>query len=304
MPTKLAITAVTALAALAAWCAPAGAAVTIGDTFEPTAPCPGSATLMQSVSVQDRYSAPFSGVITSWSVEGAAAGGPSVTFKVARRIDSDTFLTVGVGEPEEAQSGQLNAFPTRIPVQAGDVIGFYSAQTGQDCSREGVLSYTIAETPGDPGVGAEADYTAHGKTELDVSAQLEPDADGDGFGDETQDMCANVASTQGSCPIQPVVLVSDRSAPETKISRAPRKKIVTRRRKVRVSVFFASSEPGSIFTCRLDRRPASRCRSPFRARVPKGRHVFTVRATDAAGNVDPTPARAVFKVKRRSRRIP
>jgi hypothetical protein len=37
-------------------------------------------------------------------------------------------------------------------------------------------------------------------TLLNVSAVLEPDADGDGFGDETQDQCPTNATTQGPCP--------------------------------------------------------------------------------------------------------
>jgi hypothetical protein len=36
---------------------------------------------------------------------------------------------------------------------------------------------------------------------LDLSATLEPDADHDGFGDETQDQCPTNASTQGACPV-------------------------------------------------------------------------------------------------------
>src|SRR5690606_7431051 len=43
------------------------------------------------------------------------------------------------------------------------------------------------------------------KTEVDVgtpvTAVVEPDADGDGFGDETQDLCPAAAPLQGPCPI-------------------------------------------------------------------------------------------------------
>ena len=35
--------------------------------------------------------------------------------------------------------------------------------------------------------------------ELLVAATIEPDADGDGFGDETQDQCPSQATTQGAC---------------------------------------------------------------------------------------------------------
>ena len=33
-----------------------------------------------------------------------------------------------------------------------------------------------------------------------ANADIEPDADRDGYGDETQDLCSSDASTQGACP--------------------------------------------------------------------------------------------------------
>jgi hypothetical protein len=39
--------------------------------------------------------------------------------------------------------------------------------------------------------------------QFDVSAKLEPDADHDGFGDETQDQCPASAATQGACAASP-----------------------------------------------------------------------------------------------------
>jgi hypothetical protein len=39
--------------------------------------------------------------------------------------------------------------------------------------------------------------------ELLVAASIEPDADGDGFGDETQDACPSQAGTQGQCVSNP-----------------------------------------------------------------------------------------------------
>jgi hypothetical protein len=53
---------------------------------------------------------------------------------------------------------------------------------------------------------------------------------------------------------------------------------------------FASSESQSTFTCSLD-GGASPCTSPKTySGLPVGQHTFTVAATDAAGNTDPTPA--------------
>jgi len=54
---------------------------------------------------------------------------------------------------------------------------------------------------------------------------------------------------------------------------------------------FESTEPGSTFRCRLDRKPFAACRSPRAYRnLPFGPHTFKVAAVDAAGNADPTPA--------------
>jgi Tol biopolymer transport system component len=60
---------------------------------------------------------------------------------------------------------------------------------------------------------------------------------------------------------------------------------------------FASSELGSTHQCRIDNGSFASCTSPFQpASLPEGEHTFTVRATDPAGNVDPTPPVRTFVV--------
>jgi Protein of unknown function (DUF3152) len=60
---------------------------------------------------------------------------------------------------------------------------------------------------------------------------------------------------------------------------------------------FVSSEAGSTFHCKLDRRAWRPCRSPQRyRRLGHGRHVFQVRARDRAGNLDATPAGRRWRV--------
>ncbi len=60
---------------------------------------------------------------------------------------------------------------------------------------------------------------------------------------------------------------------------------------------FTSSEPGSSFKCRVDLSPYATCTSPKTTmRLADGSHAFRVRATDPAGNVDPTPASRSFAV--------
>jgi hypothetical protein len=56
-------------------------------------------------------------------------------------------------------------------------------------------------------------------------------------------------------------------------------------------VFTFTASEVSTFTCSLDGAAYSSCVSPLTfAQVGPGWHTFSVRARDAAGNVDPTPA--------------
>lgn len=94
----------------------------------------------------------------------------------------------------------------------------------------------------------------------------------------------------------------DTVAPVTEITRQPKKRTKTKKRAKKIKVSF-SSEAGATFECRLDRKPFKPCSSPFRARAKskpgKGRkHTIEIRAIDAAGNVESTPAKAKFRLIR------
>ena len=61
---------------------------------------------------------------------------------------------------------------------------------------------------------------------------------------------------------------------------------------------FSSSEPGSHFACKVGSNPYVACSSPKTiTRLTDGQHTFYVRATDAIGNVDPTPATHMIMVR-------
>jgi hypothetical protein len=84
----------------------------------------------------------------------------------------------------------------------------------------------------------------------------------------------------------------DTVAPQTRFTLKPAKTVSTRTVKFK----FRSNEPGSTFKCKLDKGAWRSCTSPKKLHVKIGKHVFKVRATDAAGNRDATPA--VYKFKR------
>lgn len=96
-------------------------------------------------------------------------------------------------------------------------------------------------------------------------------------------------------PVTPVTPPKDTTAPNTRITSGPGKRLA--RREARFT--FTATEKGSRLQCSLDGRRFTACRSGKRYRLLKrGRHVVRVRAIDAAGNVDRTPAVRRFSVPR------
>ena len=80
---------------------------------------------------------------------------------------------------------------------------------------------------------------------------------------------------------------STRAAPDTTITGGP----TGPTNDTTPTFTFPSTEAGSTFECRVDSAAFATCTSPFTtAALADGAHTFEVRATDAAGNVDATPA--------------
>jgi subtilisin family serine protease len=91
----------------------------------------------------------------------------------------------------------------------------------------------------------------------------------------------------------------DARAPRTFFRKRPPKTIRTRRRKAKAVFRFGSNEKEVTFICRVDGGLPRFCKPRFVRRYRIGPHVVRVKAQDAAGNVDRTPAVHRFKVKRR-----
>ena len=69
-------------------------------------------------------------------------------------------------------------------------------------------------------------------------------------------------------------------------------------RATKATLKIRSDEPGSTFECRFDKRKWKRCDAKRKLkRLDTGKHRFRARATDLAGNVDPSAAKKKFKVK-------
>jgi hypothetical protein len=185
--------------------ADAAASTTLGNTPMPNSGCTADDTYIQegtNPSVPS-YTAPFAGVITAWSFQAASPAPTTLKLKTARDTGGGNWMIVGGSARQNPPASTLSTYPTRIAVQAGDVIGYYISDAvfcsfGTGDPTDTADTYGI--TGGDPPPGTTPTYTVTHTVRIDISAQLERDADGDGFGDETQDQCFTDPSTQGPCP--------------------------------------------------------------------------------------------------------
>jgi hypothetical protein len=85
----------------------------------------------------------------------------------------------------------------------------------------------------------------------------------------------------------------DTTPPDTTITSGPSGLIAS----PNASIAFAS-ETGAAFECRIDADPYAACTSPANlSGLDAGTHTFSVRAGDAAGNTDPTPANRTWQVQ-------
>ena len=182
---RISLASLVAVALVAAIPSGASAATQIGETFLPSAPCGSVFTWVQSGSPGGQYAAPTAGVITRWSFQAHALSVPQLSFKVARPAGGNFFTVIGEGRVETPVPG-MNTFPTLIPVQAGDIIGF-STHTDGFCSRP-MAGYTYHVKAGYVGPSTTpVEFTGFADYQFAVSALLETDCDKDGLGDESQD---------------------------------------------------------------------------------------------------------------------
>jgi hypothetical protein len=99
----------------------------------------------------------------------------------------------------EVVSAGVHTFETRITVKAGDRFGAWGPFGALTCPT-GDAADSLGTFTGDAQVGSTHAFSASPGERVAVSAVVEPDADGDGYGDETQDKCPQVAALQTACP--------------------------------------------------------------------------------------------------------
>ena len=190
--------------------ATAGAATTLGQLRvipQGIADCdPGKVYVQRTSTGSIRYQVPAGGgVITSWATRPGLNPNQQAAFKVVRDNGGNSFTVVATSAAQNLNSQEnVDTFAVRIPVQAGDFIAYSpTVQASQQCiiDNTGAGNDTWSGTSA-ADVGATFPVTnEYPGRSLNLQATLEPDADKDGFGDETQDRCPSQAGTTGTCSV-------------------------------------------------------------------------------------------------------
>lgn len=174
----------------------------------------------------------------------------------------------------------------------------YFAGAGEDSILANSGSADLVIDCGPDNDSALVDHPEFGDPEP-VECESVAEADPDNFRTVTQ-LPPPPAEPAPPVPKPPVAKPPrDRQPPQTLLGSHPRALLLTHKMWRQVAFRFASSEAGSRFRCKLDRKPYRGCASPRAYRVAVGRHVFRVFATDAAGNPDRTPVAFKFRLRRR-----
>jgi hypothetical protein len=158
---------------------------------------------------------PSAGVITNWTFSLGIPIGAEVQVSEKLKVFAPTavpgqFTVVGESARVPVGVGSTTSL-TRIPVQGGDLLGSSTfvvesgkAETAALVCETKDPEDEVAFVANDPPTGSTVSATANqAGVQNPILATVEPDADGDGYGDETQDKCPTDASTHEACPPPP-----------------------------------------------------------------------------------------------------
>jgi hypothetical protein len=222
MPKRPIIAAFAALAASLVFASAGNAAVTFGSRLidnpgsgcglaMPNEPC--TMVMFQAPTAPNGdlglQGAPISGVITKFRIKAIGDTDPATaTFRLANVTaapNDPTAIATSAGTGPTVQvpadnggDAPITQVGARLPVTQGQFLAVDGSPnlSALHVSDGGKWTYLYAPPLVDGQAGRDSNAVTE---ELLVQADIEADADHDGFGDETQDQCPSQATTQGPC---------------------------------------------------------------------------------------------------------
>lgn len=155
--------------------------------------------------------ASFDGVVVRWRVLNGESGSYRARVMVPNPAATGGLFTgFTVLHSSAAESvtesvppfSKISTFQTRLPIPAGGYVGLKVPSLADQGFQASGGAATFVET-NDGGDGITVSGQSHNGAVL-YDADIEPDVDGDGYGDVSQDSCPSSASVhEGSCPPSP-----------------------------------------------------------------------------------------------------
>ncbi|MCA1657422.1 MAG: hypothetical protein LC713_06915, partial [Actinobacteria bacterium] len=281
-------------------------------------------TYIQAVGLAPNLRATSPGVVVKWRIRSDSATG-TARLRVVRPAGT-SYTGAGVSDPL-ALTGAVAEAATRLPVTAGDYIGIdnstsaliFGATTGAE------VTYFQGTSPAGDKLGLPegstlAPTSTTANRQLAVQAVVEPDADGDGFGDETQDQCPGDPTAQAPpCATTTTTTTTSGTIPDFT---PPNLTVTSRSRKGRLTLTVTSDEAATLRlsgtvalgrgrTAALKPRTALlsagtplalKVSAPKKAQGRRRKATLTLSASDAAGNLTTRTIKAKLGARPRRHR--
>lgn len=182
-----------------------------GERSAPPPECLASCLYVQAALGGASTAASTPGVIVRWRVLNGSSGAYRINVLTDNPEGSGgayhAYHVLSIGEtvtvtaPTTPAFPKISSFPARLPIPAGAYVGLTvpgGTIPGFQSSAGGQAKYSSTSAPF-PGISSVVGESHNGAILYD--ADIEPDVDGDGYGDVTQDSCPVSASVhEGPCP--------------------------------------------------------------------------------------------------------
>jgi len=173
-------------------------------------PCPDCTvwnTLMHPSYYAGTPTSPVDGILVSFTIRKAPpiAGDANSPMHVrVIRPSGSQWSGLGASSPEVVPStaAGLETFPARLPIRTGDYLGVEANGSFGDLrivETNPFIGQIAINSPPLPADGTPVNQGGGGSLKVSLRGRVEADADGDGFGDETQDGCPVSAKAQEPC---------------------------------------------------------------------------------------------------------
>jgi hypothetical protein len=188
---------------------PASASATeiLGSVADAGGCSDNSAYVGPSVSTGPDYIADAAGVVTTYSMTADSSTLATIRLLVLQPGAGSTYTLLQEDAPRtQTVPGAVNTQTNvHLPIAAGQTIGVYVPTqmigNGWCLDYTGNALDTYRDFSGEPPLNSPSSFTNHADPiRLNLAATVEPDADNDTFGDETQDTCLGTAGPYSGCP--------------------------------------------------------------------------------------------------------